>query len=187
MLKHAVRRRQRGVTIVELTVTVALAAILVGAAVPSYSAWQGNSRIRASADTIHAGLRLARAEAVTRNTSVTFTLAANGNWTVGCATVTSTCPATIHSRPGAEVRGSMTLVMTQQNNQTVNDGAASVTFNSRGVPDAADTSLRRIDLDVPASIAASALSRDLRIVLNNFGQTRLCDPNASDSSPTSCS
>ena len=117
----------------------------------------------------------------------TFTLAANGNWTVGCATVTSTCPATIHGRPGAEVRGSMTLVMTQRNNETASDGAASVTFNSRGVPDGADTSLRRVDLDVPSSIVASTLSRDLRIVLNNFGQTRLCDPNASNSSPTSCS
>jgi type IV fimbrial biogenesis protein FimT len=181
-----VKSRQRGLTIVEMAVTLSLVAILVGIAVPSYSAWQGNSRIRASADTIHAGLRLARAEAVTRNTSVTFTLQSNGGWSVGCATVTTDCPADIHTRSAAEVNGSLSLVLRQRNDQPASS-AISVTFNSRGVPDTADTSLRRIDLDVPSSVVASSLSKDLRIVLTDFGQSRLCDPNATSGSPTSCS
>jgi len=186
MLKSALQTRQRGLTLVELAVTVALSAILVGIAVPSFSAWQGNSRIRASADTIHAGLRLARAESITRNTSVTFTLQANGDWTVSCTTVTTQCPANIHSRPGAEIRGGLSLVATQRNS-VVASGAAVVTFNSLGQPDVVDASLRRVDITVPTSIVPTAQSRAMRITLTDLGQTRLCDPAATNGTPTACS
>jgi type IV fimbrial biogenesis protein FimT len=178
--------RQRGLTLVELAVTIALAAVLYGIAVPSFSAWQGNSRIRASADTIHAGLRLARAESITRNASVAFTLQTNGDWSVSCTTVTTQCPANIHSRPGAEVRGGLSLVTTQRDN-VVATGAATVTFNSLGQPDAVDTSLRRIDITVPSSIVPTSQSRAMRIVLTDFGLTRLCDPGATSGTPTACS
>ncbi len=186
MLMCETRTRQRGLTLVELAVTLALAAILVGLAVPSFSAWQGNSRIRASADTIHAGLRLARAESITRNTSVTFTLQANGDWTVGCTTVTAQCPANIHSRPGAEVRGGLTLVATQRDNN-VASGPAAVVFDSLGRPGTVDASLRRVDITVPTSIMPTAQSRPLRIMLTDLGQTRLCDPAATGGTPTACS
>lgn len=179
MIKSTIH--QRGLTLVELAVTMALVGILVGVAVPSFTTWQANSRIRASADTIHAGLRLARAESITRNASVTFTLQANGNWTVSCTMVTAICPANIHSRPGAEVRGELSLVALQRDASTAT-GDATVIFDSLGRPNADPASLRRVDVTV-----ASTTSRPLRIMLTDLGQTRLCDPAATGGSPTACS
>lgn len=177
--------KQRGLSVVEMTMVVGVMAILAAMAVPSFSAWQGNTRIRASAEAINNGLHLARVEAVSRNTSVTFTLQTGGGWTVGCATATTECPATLHERSGAEVGSGSSLVLTQRDDNAAT-GSASVTFNSRGRPDTAATSLRRVDIDVPSSILPAAQSNELRIVLNDFGQTRLCDPNAASGSPTEC-
>ena len=185
MLNRTTRASQRGLSVVEMTMVVGVMAILAAMAVPSFSAWQGNTRIRASAEAINTGLSLARVEAVSRNTSVTFTLQSDGGWTVGCATVTAECPATIHSRSGAEIGSGSTLVLTQRDNNAAT-GSASVTFSSRGRPDTNSTSLRRIDIDAPTSIVPAAQSRELRIALNDFGQTRLCDPNAASGAPTAC-
>lgn len=175
-------RRQRGVTIAEMLITVSLVAVLAAIAVPNFSAWQGNSRIRASADTIHTGMRLARAEAVTRNAQVRFALQPDGSWTVGCVTVTANCPALLHTRPGAEVRGGVTLAMRLRDAST-SSSATTVVFNSRGVPDANTASLRRVDVSVAALATAT---RDLRITLSDLGQTRLCDPRAASGTPTTC-
>jgi len=185
MLNATTGDRERGVSLIEMSTALAVTAILASMAVPSYSAWQGNTRIRASAEAIQSGLNLARAEAVARNTSVTFTLQGNGGWTVSCAAVTANCPAGIHGRSGAEIGTGISLALVQRDNSAENS-SASVTFNSSGRPDTAASSLRRIDIDVPSSLLPSAQSRELRIVLSDLGRSRLCDPNAASGSPTAC-
>ncbi len=183
LTKHS-RTRQAGLTLVEFMTSIGIVAVLAGVAVPNFASWQANARVRSSADIIHAGLRLARSEAVVRNSNVIFTLQPNGSWNVGCESVTSNCPATIHTRPGTEIRGDLSLAVTQLNADS-SSGTSSVSFNSRGAPDAAPTSLRRVEVTA-AAIVPSAPARRLRITLSSFGQTRLCDPDATGGSPTSC-
>ncbi|MGE5337379.1 MAG: GspH/FimT family pseudopilin [Gemmatimonadota bacterium] len=184
MLRQPPKTHQLGITLVEFMTTVGIVSVLAGVAAPNFAAWQASTRIRASADIIHAGLRLARSEAVVRNTNVVFTLQPDGSWNVGCETVTTNCPATLHTRPGAEIRGDISLAVTQLNAESAS-GASSVLFNSRGTPDSAPASLRTVDITAP-SVMPSAPGRQLRVTLSAFGQTRLCDPNAGVGSPTSC-
>lgn len=66
------RRGQFGVTAIELIFTVALVAVLMPIAVPSFTSWLERYRIRGAAEAIHTDIQLARAEALARNASVRF-------------------------------------------------------------------------------------------------------------------
>lgn len=62
----------RGFTIVELMVTVALAAILLSVAVPSFRNMMVSNRLTTQANEVVASMNLARSEAVNRNANVSF-------------------------------------------------------------------------------------------------------------------
>ena len=72
MTRQAVR--QRGFTLIELMVTVALLGILAALAAPGFNTWIRNSQVKASSDALQTGLRLAQAEAVRRSRQVVFSL-----------------------------------------------------------------------------------------------------------------
>lgn len=78
---------QRGVTLIELAVGMVIIALLFALGAPSFSGWIQNSQIRTSAEAIQNGLQLARAEAVRRNTLVSFQLVSD--LTSGCQLSTS--------------------------------------------------------------------------------------------------
>ncbi|MEW7983451.1 MAG: GspH/FimT family pseudopilin [Candidatus Sedimenticola endophacoides] len=61
---------QRGVTLIELISTLAIAAILLTLAVPGFSRWSEESRLVTEVNTLLTHLHLARSEAVKRRTPV---------------------------------------------------------------------------------------------------------------------
>lgn len=68
--------KQRGFTLIELMVIIALVAIMAGIAVPSFTQFVRNNRVTTQADEIHRFLQYARGEAVVRRREqmVTVTL-----------------------------------------------------------------------------------------------------------------
>ncbi|MFL6565641.1 MAG: GspH/FimT family protein, partial [Burkholderiales bacterium] len=60
----------RGFTLVELVVVLAVLALLLFVAVPSFASFLQNQQIRVAGDAIVNGLQVARAEAIRRNLSV---------------------------------------------------------------------------------------------------------------------
>ncbi|MEI8572788.1 prepilin-type N-terminal cleavage/methylation domain-containing protein [Methylomonas sp. LW13] len=61
----------KGFTLVELMVTIAIAGVLVGIAIPSFTSIISNNRLTTSANELVTALNLARSEAVKRGVSVT--------------------------------------------------------------------------------------------------------------------
>lgn len=169
------RRRAlgHGFSLVELMVTVAVLSVLMVLAVPSFTEWVQNSRIRTAAESVQNGVQFARAEAVRRNARVEFALVGTGGgWVVRFAGG----GATIQERSGSEGAGGVVL-------STVPTDATSVTFDGLG---RADNTLTAINIDVPTSALPAAQSRDLRINIGTGG-VRMCDPNVSDSTdPRKC-
>jgi type IV fimbrial biogenesis protein FimT len=81
---------QQGFTLIELMVTVAISAILLGIGVPSFRAMIQNNRIDAASNDLVSGLQLARSEAIKRGIPVVLcassdqaTCAATPVWTTG--------------------------------------------------------------------------------------------------------
>ncbi|KQU85315.1 hypothetical protein ASC78_08155 [Variovorax sp. Root318D1] len=83
--------RAQGFTLIELVTTITVMAILAGLALPSFSAFVANQRIRNVSFDLMAALTLARSQAVTRNTSVSLQkvgTAWDGGWRVSDGTLT---------------------------------------------------------------------------------------------------
>jgi type IV fimbrial biogenesis protein FimT len=81
--------RHAGFTLIELMVTIAVVAILLGVAVPAFTSSQLSTQLRTSTNNLIAGAHLARSEAIKRNTIVRLCVSADGatcgsgNWNQG--------------------------------------------------------------------------------------------------------
>lgn len=64
-------RRQQGLTLLELVVTVAVLAILVSIGIPAFQSLVGQNRASSAANELQATLQFARSEAVSRDQPVT--------------------------------------------------------------------------------------------------------------------
>lgn len=174
----AAARKSTGYTMVEVVVVVAIVGILAAAAVPNFSQWIANSRVRTTAEAIQNGLMLAKAEAVRRNTKVQFVLtdtvpaAANVNsitastsgrsWVVRRYLATGTYVADdfIQGRSIAE-GGTGTTVAAGQSNFVF-------TGTARLSPIPAAT--------VNINVNATGANRPLRITVTQGSAIRMCDP-----------
>ena len=80
--------RSRGFTLIELMVVVALAALLLGIGVPSFTGFIAGQRVKTAASDFSMAAVFARSEAIKRNADVTVTAVSSGadgwkdGWTV---------------------------------------------------------------------------------------------------------
>jgi type IV fimbrial biogenesis protein FimT len=72
----------QGFTLVEMMVTISILSIMLAVAVPSFTEFIANQRVRATASDLHSALLLARSEAIKRNTNMTLSPKGKG-WEEG--------------------------------------------------------------------------------------------------------
>ncbi len=194
-------RASCGFSLIELMITLAVLGMMFMIALPGMGTWLQNTQIRTSAEAMQAGLQLARAESLKRNTTVRFQLvdtltsacapsATGRNWVVSLADTSGLCdepasevdaPQIIQKRSSAE--GSPNAVVTAS-------GGTSVAFN--GLGRAAAGSLTQIDITNPGNGACKTAAgnepmRCLRITVNGGGTVRMCDPAVDDATdPRKC-
>lgn len=175
---------QKGVTLIELVIGIAIVGILMAVGLPSYATWIQNTKIRTASESILNGMQLARAEAVRRNANVQLAFGTASSWTIS---IPATAPATgeqIQARSAAEGSSNVTVAMTPA-------GATTITFNSLGRVvanlDASDR-ITAVDVSVPTSVLPAASARELRIVIGAGGNVRMCDPDSgvATSDPRKC-
>jgi type IV fimbrial biogenesis protein FimT len=165
--------KSRGFSLIELMVTIVVMAILASVAVPNFQSWLRNTQIRNAAESVTNGLQRARAEAVSRNTNVTFVLGADSSWTLNVVAPAST----IEQRLAAEGSKNVT--------RTVLPATSSiVTFNNVGL--VATTNADGTAPITQVDFAAIGGNQPLRVTIGTGGNAKMCDPALPSSNPRGC-
>lgn len=152
-------RGERGFTLTELLVVIVIFGIAATLALPNFSQILANYRVRSGAEAMLSGLFLARAEAIRRNTPVSFTLNATGS---GWAVAQVAPAAAIQSRSDSESPGVTTASTT---------ASRTVSFLPNGLVDTSAVRLEQINV---SSVVANTDTR--RINIFGGGLIRMCDP-----------
>jgi type IV fimbrial biogenesis protein FimT len=186
------RHKQGGFTLVELMIGLAILALLLTQALPSFTSWLQNLQIRNTAESILNGLQLAKAQAVKSNTSVELVLTATSppnaanvgapaaatgkNWIVRTFQSTGAYTATdfIQGRAGTEGSKNATVAATQ----------ASFVFTPLGR--LLNPPATNVNININNS-QSYGNKRPMRVIVSPGGQILMCDPNKVDpSNPQFC-
>jgi len=186
-----------GVTLIEQMVVIALLAVMFTIALPSFSDWIRNTRLRSVAESLRSDLQMARADAIRRNTTTRLqlvtaldgscALTASGSlWVVNSGAAQSpagACNAEISATAAPFLvlkspprPGSAADVRIQATRSTVG-------FNALGrqtatTSPATDVAIfiARIESLNGTCAAAGGDVRCLNIVVSPAGDSRICDP-----------
>lgn len=141
-------RPESGFSLIELMVSLAVLAILLVIAVPTYRDVIAGQRVRAAISELHTALVLARSEAIKRNTSITLSRS-SGNWASGwkiASPVAGQPDLLVHSHvPGVSIETTAASVLFSGSGRV----STSVTFEVSSDIDADDkkTSCLTLGLD----------------------------------------
>jgi type IV fimbrial biogenesis protein FimT len=193
----------RGFTLIELMVTLVVLGIMMRAAIPMFATWIGNSKIRTAAESVYAGLQIAKQESVRRNARVLFqaTDANSTAWTicpVGVGTfVCDPSQPTIQVRDGGEESNTV-RIGASADIAAINAGAfaaalsagsgvpASVMFDSMGRTVITPGWINAVRFDFRDPNMSSTNERRLVVVVSPAGSPRMCDPQVPVGNPRSC-
>lgn len=171
-------RRAKGFSLIELMVTLAIMAILVAIAAPSFTTMLANAQIKTGTQSVNDGLILARVESMRRNSRVMFALGTQTGWTV----TNESDNAVVQASPTPEGAKSVSVSMTPINATKVTfDGRGHVVTNTDGT-----ASLTQVDVTVPTSLLSASLAKNLRVNISSGGSIQLCNPNETSGVGNGC-
>lgn len=96
-ISRSMTTKMRGLTLMELMVTVAIMAILLVLAVPSFNAFLARGRLTGAAEALAQDLQLAKSEALRRNAEVRFSFSPGSTWCYGSIASSTACSCTTAS------------------------------------------------------------------------------------------
>jgi type IV fimbrial biogenesis protein FimT len=199
-------KRVSGFTLLELVVAMGIFGVLVVLAVPVMSKWICNAKVRAVADALQNGVRLAQSESLRRSRQLVFSLTNNATpQTLGFTAVANGNYWALYTVPSMTDGTETPLfvdagVLTTSSNVTIN-GQAAICFNSvgrlvtnssagvtgvtNGPTCAQPTTTPPV---VQYNVTMTGADRPLRVEVTLGGQVHLCDPSQtlSSTNPTGC-
>ena len=174
--------RCKGFTLIELMVTIAIAAILLVVAVPSLVTYQRNSEMTSFANTLLASINAARAEAMKRGRYAMVVPVDGASWASGWVVFVDV------DRSGTFNTGDIPVqtreappgFLTVSGNNAANEAAPYMMFDPSGYAAKKSTSLgpRNLTLTIARNdVAASDVAEQSRLLkITLTGRARVCKP-----------
>lgn len=78
---------QKGFTLIEMVITVAIALVLLAIGVPGLKSWIDENKAAGYAESLAQGLQISRAQAISRGKAMIFTINNDQGWTSRCRTM----------------------------------------------------------------------------------------------------
>lgn len=166
---------KRGFTLIESLITVAVTAVVITTALPSFSRWMDQQRLNGAAQQLLADLQLVRTEAVARQQGLRLSVlpTPSGSCYVLHTGSADACTCVMASSGPAECRSGTsevkTVRWTSPERVSLRASAPSMLFDP---VDGTSTPTGTLEI-------TSALGQTLRHVVNVMGRTRTCSPGGS--------
>lgn len=197
----------KGLSLIEVMVTVAVMALLMAAAAPSMGEWMANVRLRGAAEAAMSGLQKARAEAVKSNQVMGFWLvspatataldntcilsSSSPSWVISLDDPAGAClgPPSLDTAPRiieSHGAGKSSVGINVSAMSGTSESATQVKFNGFGQRPVTmpDVDIRTIDFT-----STTTGTRRFRIEISTGGGVRMCDrdaPNTVPPDPKAC-
>lgn len=170
------RSSKKGVSLIETLVALVIVSVLLIAGAPSFATFMQNRKIRNATEALHDGLSLAKAEAVRRNTTITFTLGTGSAWTLTCTNCTG---GDLPSMPAGELSSDVAIASTDATLNFTGFGKVSTVLTA-GTPAKFEISNTKGSCET-----SGGTIRCLRLEVTQGGLIRSCDPRLTVTNPTS--
>lgn len=195
MLERAAPPTQRGVTLIELMIGIAIVSILMTLAIPAFNTFLRNTKIKNAAETTIQGLNLARAEAVRRNSTIRFQFVSDLTsgcalsstslaWVVSVSDPTGACDATPGGSTAPQIVQAKSAGEGTDNVTLTTTGGSTVTFN--GLGRVVGASITQMVFRNPTGgtctheDTSNGTMRCMQINVSTGGSLKLCDPKVTD-------
>lgn len=177
-------QRARGFTLIELVVTIAIAAVLMMVAVPNFVNFQRNSQLTSLTNSLVASIYAARGEAMKTGRNAFVVPTANGSdWTTGWIvfvdnngdnTFSSSDDTLVQTQPALE------SYFTASGTGSSGETPAYIMFSSSGYSKTKSGAFGALTLSIARSDApASAVyEQTRRITIGSTGRLRTCKPSS---------
>ena len=164
--------RGHGFTLIELLVTLAVLAIVLLLAVPSFNDLIDRGRLTSAADTLYADLQFGRSEAIRHNQNVTVSFQSGSAWCYGMVLGSSACDCSVTNSAAASYCALKRVSASDFSKVSIPD-AASITF---AASQTGFDPVRGIATSAGAVTLQSTLGKEARVSLALLGRVSLCSP-----------
>lgn len=172
--------RKKGFTLIELMVTIAVAAILMMVGVPSFVAFHRNSQLTSAANSFIAALNAARGEAMKRGRQAVVVPRADNDWATGWTVFVDT--DNNRKLDDSDIlitrQDALPAYFSATGQGTAKSSPAYIMFNPSGYTQTSDSTFQPATLKIERNdIPDAAKTRQTRIVvIAKTGRARVCQP-----------
>ncbi|MEZ6939469.1 GspH/FimT family pseudopilin [Aeromonas sp. S12(2024)] len=162
--------RSAGFTVIELMIAVALVALLLTVAIPSYQSLHQEQMVKAATQAVYTDIMLLKSEAIKRNRTLQFIIFNSGtsNWCYrisidgdsSCASCSDTC-SSLEGRKGADASEFPGIILTGSYAESASN-TRPITFSPR-----------RGTLP-SGNITVTSSNASMKVITSNLGRVRTC-------------